>query len=302
MSKYKYSGHLLVLLAATLWATLGLFYHNLVSNYGLSLFAIIYWRAIIAALVLWLTLIIFRRSQLLIAKHDWGLFFLLGLLGIAGFYIAYITAISLTGMGVAAVLLYTAPIWVMIYSTTVLKEKMNTRKIIALLFSIIGIILVGRVFAFQSAQLNTSGIIAGLLSGLGYAAYIILNKYALQRKYSPWLISAYGLGIGGVFLLFFQTPVEQWFILSTPLLIFWLVILGVLPTLGGAVAFNAGLNNLPASTASVIATLEPVIATLLGWFFFAEKVNVYQVIGGCLIITAVVVLQAGTKENQNNPG
>jgi drug/metabolite transporter, DME family len=166
-----------------------------------------------------------------------------------------------------------------------------------LILSILGIILVGHVFNVQNARLSISGLTAGLLSGLGYAAYIILNKYAVERKYSPWVISAYALGIGGLILVVFQSPGEQRVIFTTPAVIIWLVILGVVPTLGGAVAFNAGLNYLPASSASIIATLEPVVAITLGWVFFAEKIDGYQIIGSGLIITAVVIIQFKDTKN-----
>jgi drug/metabolite transporter, DME family len=284
-------GYGLVLLAATLWGTLGIFYHELIQNYRLSPFSIVFWRALIAACLLWITLGLFKRSQLKISQKDWGLFLALGSIGIAGFYIVYIFAISLSGLGIAAVLLYTAPVWVTIYSVFVLKESLDKQKTFALLLAITGIVLVGHFYDFPAMRINLPGLLAGLGAGFGYSAYILMNKFAVQRNYSPWAINAYSLAMGAIFLGLLQSPTEQRSILQAPGALLWLGILGVIPTLGGGVAFNAGLNFLPASNASIVATIEPVIASIFGWIIFNETMDYYQIIGGGLIISSVIVLQ-----------
>jgi len=291
MAKYHFLGNALVLTAAALWATLGVFYRKIIGAYDLSLFAIVFWRAMAAAVFLWSFLLLFRRSRLRVSKNDRWLFSTLGVVGIGCFFIAYIYAIVLTGLGIAALLLYTAPVWVTLYSALGLKERIAGRKALALILAIIGIILVAHVFEIEKAGMSVLGLISGLGAGLGYAAYILLNKSAVQRGYSPWVISAYSLGIGGLFLLFFQSPEEQRTIISTPTAVIWLTVLATVPTLGGAVAFNAGLKFLPASNASIVATLEPAIATFLGWIFFGEKVDILHLAGGGLIISAVILLQ-----------
>lgn len=291
MGKHPILGNILVLAAAALWATLGIFYRNLISVFHLSLFAIVFWRAMVAAIVLWSFLLVFDRSSLRVQRKDWWLFFALGFVGIACFFIAYIYAVSLTGMGVAALLLYTAPVWVTVYSALVIKEKIDRRKAIALILAVIGILLVGHVVNIERTGVSVPGLVSGLGAGLGYAAYILLNKSAVEKSYSPWVISAYSLGIGGLFLMFFQSLEGPLMIPDTTAAMIWLVILGIAPTLGGAVAFNAGLRFLPASNASIVATLEPVIATLLGWAIFAEKVDNFHLVGGGMIIAAVILLQ-----------
>jgi drug/metabolite transporter (DMT)-like permease len=291
MLKYQFLGNILVLAAAALWATLGVFYRNLITVFNLSLFAIVFWRAIVAAIMLWSFLLVFDRSRLRVERKDWWLFFALGFVGIAGFFIAYIFAIALTGMGIAALLLYTAPVWVTAYSTLALREKIDGRKAIPLILAVTGIFLVGHVLNLERVGVSLLGLVSGLGAGLGYAVYILLNKSAVQRGHSPWVISAYSLGLGGLVLTLFQSAEEQRLIISSPAVMVWLIILGIVPTLGGAVAFNTGLKYLPASNASIVATLEPVIATLLGWAIFAERVDFYHLAGGGLIIAAVILLQ-----------
>jgi len=97
--------------------------------------------------------------------------------------------------------------------------------------------------------------------------------------------------MGALFLLPLQSPADLARALTTPSSVFWLLALGLVPTLGGGLAFNAALRLVPASNASIVATLEPAIATLLGWAFLGEQLETLQLLGGGLILTAVVILQ-----------
>lgn len=291
MSKFRINGYTYVLIAASLWATLGLFYKVLVQWYGLSLIGIVFWRALIAAITLFLILSVSSRRQLIIAKKDAWVFLALGSLGIAGFFAIYIYAISQIGMGVAAILLYTAPVWVALFSVLYLKEYMTIAKITALLMTVMGMMLVGWRYNFGGIQLEIGGMVAGLGAGLGYAAHILLSKTAVQRGYAPWVVNAYGFGIGALILFIFQDSGEIIRIISNWRISIWLIILGLLPTLVGGVAFYSGLRRLPASDASIIATVEPVIASLLGWSVFSEPLYVPQIIGGVLILASVIVIQ-----------
>ena len=89
----------------------------------------------------------------------------------------------------------------------------------------------------------------------------------------------------------FQAPADVLRPLTSPALALWLLILGLIPTLGGGIAFNAGLHHIPASNASIIATLEPVIAAALGWAVWGERLDAPQLLGAGLILAAVVILQ-----------
>ncbi|MDY6875291.1 MAG: EamA family transporter [Chloroflexota bacterium] len=287
------SGHLrgysLVLVAAALWATLGLFY-ELLAAYGLPPLTIVFCRAVIAALTLFLVLGWRRRDCLRLERRDWPLFVVFGLTGVAAFYAIYIYAIDLTGMGMAAVLLYTAPAWVTLFGAIFLEERFSMLKGGALLLACAGCALVSRAYDLASIRLNMVGILAGLGAGLTYGLYTLFSKIA-RRRYTAWTTLAYALGIGALFLLPLQSFADLAHALTTPTLLFWLMILGLVPTLGGGLAFNTGLRFVPASNASIVATLEPAIATLLGWAFLGERLETLQLLGGGLILAAVVILQ-----------
>jgi DME family drug/metabolite transporter len=149
-------------------------------------------------------------------------------------------------------------------------------------------------------RLNLLGILAGLGAGLTYGLYTLFSKVA-QRRYTAWTTLAYALGLGALFMLPLQSPADLIRALSTLPSFSWLLMLGLVPTLGGGVAFNAALRRIPASSASIVATLEPAIATFLGWLFLDERLEVWQLMGACLILAAVVILQLESRGSLPDP-
>jgi drug/metabolite transporter, DME family len=285
----RLEGYGLALTAAVLWATLGLFYRGL-EAYGLPRITIVFYRAASAALILFLFLGWRRRDLLRLERRDWPMFLVFGLVGVAAFYLVYIYAIGLIGMGMAAVLMYTASAWVTLLSVVLFKEPLNGRKIAAVLLACGGCALIGQVYNLANVRLNLLGILAGLGAGLTYGLYTLFSKVA-QHRYSAWTTLAYALGLGALFMLPLQPSADLIHAVTTPPILFWLLMLGLVPTLGGGVAFNAALRRIPASNASIIATLEPAIATFLGWMFLNERLEAPQLLGAGLILAAVIVLQ-----------
>jgi drug/metabolite transporter (DMT)-like permease len=231
-----------------------------------------------------------RQPGLLrIAGRDALFFIAFGLFGIAAFYIVYITAIDLAGVSVAVVLLYTAPAWVAVISAIFLSEKLTPRKLAAVTLAMVGCALVARVYDLHGLELNRLGILAGLGAGLTYALYSVFNKAGV-RRYDGWTVLAYGLLAGCVFLAPLQSPGLLVAALRQPGAVAWLLVLALGPTLGSGLAFNAGLRYVAVSSASVVATLEPVIASLLAFMFLGERLDPGQLLGGALILIAVVSL------------
>jgi len=289
MKTHRLRGYTFVLVAATLWATLGIIFRALIGDYGLSRITIAFFRASLSAAVLFAALALRRPSLLRIAVRDVLFFAAFGLFGIAAFYIVYITAIDLAGMSVAAVLLYTAPTWVALISAMFLGERLTPVKLVAVTLAMVGCALVARVYDVRGLQLNWLGIVAGLGAGLTYALYSVFNKIGL-RRHDGWTVLAYGLLAGSVFLAPLQSP--QWLVtaLRQPGAVVWLLVLALGPTLGAGLSFNAGLRYVPVSSASIVATLEPVIASLLAFTFLHERLDPSQLVGGGLILAAVIFL------------
>jgi DME family drug/metabolite transporter len=195
--------------------------------------------------------------------------------------------------------MYTAPAWVTIFDALFLKERMNAVKVTALILAGLGCALISRVYDPASLRVNLPGILAGLGTGLAYSAYIVFSKVA-QRRYTTWTTLAYALGLGSLFLLPLQSLDGLTRAFTTPPALMLLLLLGILPTLAGGIAFNAAVRLLPASEVSIVATVEPVIAALLGWAILGEQLDLLQLVGGAFILSAVGILQWHSGKNQRN--
>jgi DME family drug/metabolite transporter len=282
-------GYLLVIGAATAWGTLGLFYKGITQHYGLLPETIVLFRAGVALAALLVVLIGFRRDLLRIQLRHVPLLIAQGAIGIAAFYLVYIYAVQIAGMAVAVVLMYTAPVWVTLYSWRFLGDTLDGRKLLALAGTLAGAAFVARVGSMSLVRAAAPGIALGLGSGLCYACYSILNKYAL-RHYSSWTVLTYGLAFGLPLLAVAQSPTDVSRAVTTPGAMVWLLALGLGPSLGGALLYAAGLAELPASVASIVASFEPVVASALAFLVLGEQMAPGQLVGAALILASIVTL------------
>jgi drug/metabolite transporter, DME family len=314
-------GVLLVLLAAGLWGTLGTLYTYGTDAFGLTPLAIVFWRAALAAIMLAIGLLVARPvlgggwSRLRVRSADLPIFLAFGLLGVTAFYLLYIYAVVLVGVAVAVVLLYTAPVFVAVMSWRWLGEGFGAKKVAALLLTLAGSALVARAYDPALLQVNIVGILCGLGSAFTYALYSILGKLSLRRGYPISTMSFYVYLIGALGLLAVALVVPRAGVEGAPsgpaLLVppgmdasAW-VLLGVialLPTIGSLYAYTSGLRYLDAGVASILATFEPVVAILLAYFVVHEQIELMQLVGGGLVVAAVLLLASGGKSALQSVG
>jgi DME family drug/metabolite transporter len=134
-------------------------------------------------------------------------------------------------------------------------------------------------------RLTPVGLLAGLGAGLTYACYSIFGKTAL-RRYSPFTTVVYALGVGAVFLIAIARGLP-----AVPRAgVVPLLYLIVGPTTAAYLLFITGLQWVEAGRASIIATLEPLVAGLGGALILHEPFGVSQWLGGALIIAGVILV------------
>lgn len=284
----RLKGSALILVAAVLWGTLGIFYKTLIGVYGLTPLNIAFFRAAFSALFLLIGLSVLRPQWLRVEWRDLPLLVNFGLFGVAAFFFVYVNAIDLVGVAVGAVLLYTAPAWVTLISWRFMGETITRSRWVALALAFIGCALVAGIYDLDQVRLNAPGLLFGLASGLTYGLYSVFNKAGV-RKYPPWTVLFYGMLVGALMLLLAQNLGEVARALGSPGAVAWLVALALLPTLGSGLAFATGLRFVPVSAASVVANLEPVVATLLAFLILGEVMAGWQILGGALVITGAVI-------------
>ncbi|MDD3840935.1 MAG: EamA family transporter [Clostridia bacterium] len=288
--------YIMVVIAAVTWGMFGIISELLFSK-GIDPISVGTYRATISFLLFFLFALIFERDSLKLEIKDFPFFILYGLIGVAGMYTMYTTAINLTSIATAAILLYTAPAFVNVLSYFIFKEPMDWTKIISLVLTLVGCFLVVKGYDVNSLKANTMGIIVGILSGITYAMFSIFGKLG-SKKHSTLTLLVYSHLFGMLFMWFLRPPS---FLIKTvvhtgimPIVLALSIICTIIPN----ASYTYALKYIPASNASIIATLEPVIATIAGYFAFGQAIELPQIAGFALVILSIILVQTG-KQTQN---
>ena len=186
---YEKSSAFFVIVAAILWGVMGIFVRHL-ERLGLGTMEIVAIRVAVTALILMVFLLCYDRKLLKIKLRDLWLFLTNGLISVILFNFCYYKAMSLTSLSVAAVLIYTSPIMVMIMSAFLFKERIHAQKVAALCCAFGGLIFVTGVLG-DSASISVPGLGIGLLAAFGYSLYSILGTLMMKRGYHPLTVTAY---------------------------------------------------------------------------------------------------------------
>ena len=279
---------LLIMLAGILWGCMGLFVRPL-NEKGLNSWDIVFLRAVLTTVFMALILVIKDRNLFKIKLKDVWCFLGTGLLSIVFFNLCYFKEITITSLSVAAILLYTAPAFVMIISAFCFKEKLTRHKVLALIFSFTGLIFVTGVMG-GGEKLTVKTLFIGLGAGLGYALYSIFGRYAIERGYNSYTISFYTFLFATIGTIFFASPLEVASVVSNSsgsviLSVVFVLVSTVVPYL----VYTIGLKSVENGQASIIASIEPVIATLNGIIWFGEKMKVGVIIGIILVLSGIVI-------------
>lgn len=286
---------LLAVVAGTLWGMIGYFVRNLQSQ-GLSSMQIVAIRMVISAVLFSLFALVFNRKLFIIKLKDLWCFLGTGVLSVATFSFCYFKSIEQSSLSMASVLLYTAPIFVMMLSVFLFREKLSVIKIVSLVLAFVGCLFVTGVLT-DSGDINVVAVIYGLMSGVCYALYSIFSRLALNRNYSPLTITLYTFIFSGVASLFVidVKPVVQ--VMTRDLHSFvFCVLFAVLSSVLPYVTYTLSLKYIKPSTASIVASIEPVVATVTGVIVFDEAVDFpYGYIGIALVISSIVLINLAPK-------
>ena len=282
MQQNSVDGYVWILLAALLWSLLGV-----VSKFCLHAGALpletAFWRAGIGC-VFFLAHAGLTDGLRIPLRHAL-IFVLFGGWGVGVFFGAMQMAIKLSGGATAVVLLYTAPVWVAVFSRFLFGERITKRKALAVGIALCGTALVCFSGGSLPGQASLEGIAFGLLSGLCYATHYPFYRW-WQSRYSTASIYGYML-LGGVVALGFGGPIS---INHAPDTWGWLFALGLLTCYMAYICYGQGLKRISLVRAAVTCHLEPVLGTLWVWLFWNECFIAAGWFGGALVLGAVCLL------------
>ncbi len=267
-------GALLVVLAALLWAAIGLQARPLLDR-GVDPATIAFWRAAIGGLLFVVQAAVTGQWP----RQGRGTLVAFGVFGIGAFYLALPAAIEAGGVSLAWLLLYTAPAWVALGAPALLGESSDRRTLRLVGITVVGIALVAT-GGGAGITVSASALGWGLLAGISYASWYFVTQRAGT---GPVATGALALPVGALVL----APFASW-PGSDPTTWLLLVGLGVASTWLPALAYYRGIATLPAARASVLATVEPVAAMAFAWVVFGERLGLVALLGAALVLSGAM--------------
>ncbi|MDO4965617.1 MAG: DMT family transporter [Lachnospiraceae bacterium] len=285
-------GTLFVIIAGSLWGAMGIFVRGL-AGAALTSIEICLVRMIVSTVLLTLFLLITNKEALKIKIKDIWIFIGAGIFSLTFFGFCYFTTIQMTSMSVAAVLLYTSPVFVMLLSALFFREKITKRNIICVAIALIGCIFVTGIIG-EGLNLPIMGILFGLGSGLGYGLYSIFSRFAINKGYGPYTITFYSFLFSSIALLFITKPgevVSKLMVGNIGSNMLYVIGTSVIVTVLPYMFYTKGLTMIENTKAAVMACIEPIMATVFGFIVFKEVLSIYEIIGIVLVLTAIALLK-----------
>lgn len=285
---------LLVIMAGVTWGFIGVFSRFLAAG-GYNSVQIAASRATVTALSLAVYLLLTNRSKFRIHIKDLWMFFGTGVISILLCNICYFYTIEVTTLSIAAILLYTAPSFVLILSFFLFHEKFTRQKVIALILAFSGCVMITGIIGSDKMSVTPLGLLSGIGAGFCYALYSIFARVAL-RKYHPMTVTLYTFIVAGVCVLPFSSVPQMISIAASDTgVIMSMLMLGIIATLTPFLLYTEGLKHMETGKASVMAFLEPMVSTITGIVIFGEMMTLQNALGIVLIFFSVVLLNINFK-------
>lgn len=287
-----------LLLTVLIWASSFAFIKLVVTDVSPYVLAVL--RAVIGAIFLVSIVVLTRQTKKFIEDiySRWKIYFLLGFISIAIFDVLQNVGISYTSSSLAGVLLNTNPLFIALLSIIFLKEKITKYRVMGLFTGFIGmcIVVIGdediSVIITSQAFLGNVFI---LLSAITWAIYSVVNKQILKNT-TPLFVATATSVFGAIFLIpivfvnniFLSVDALSWLII---------IYLGVVASGLTFFLWSYTLSKMEASRASLFLFLIPIISVIIGWIFLDEKVNIYMLFGGILVIFGIFIAENKLKSD-----
>lgn len=278
-----------ILSGAALWGMIGLWNRRLMAG-GFSPWSIVLVRNTGGLALLAAIFGIRDRSVFHIKKEHLKYFFGTGVVSVLLFTVCYFSCQKICSLAVASILLYTAPSIVVILSAVLWREPITKKKLLALGLTLLGCACVCGVFT-GDLSVTPAGILLGLGAGFFYALYSIFGRYALRAGYNAQATTVWTFVFAGAGALFFIRPAELAAAAAEPSM--WLTAIGLVAvsTVAPYLLYTSGLSRVESGKASIMASLEPVVASLIGVLVFQEPMSGLTAVGIVCVLAGVVILR-----------
>lgn len=283
------TGTLQIIAGAFCWGSLGLLGATL-NQAGFDGNEVAALRIVIAALVLLAALPLFIPALKTLQPRKLPMLAVQSLIGMLGMSLCYFAAVAQIGASLAVALLYTAPVWSLIFARILLGESITPKSAALTVIAAAGVGLT----MTGGGSVGFSGIVLGLGSGICYALYGVLGKRAMQGN-PPMLVFFTSIAFSALVLLLMPHTHSAFAKLPQQNAAAWLsaLALACVGTIAAYALFVKGLQKMPAAKASVFTVFEPLTAVVLAALFLNEKLNGWQYLGTALILCTAVLNAVG---------
>ena len=296
-----------VLVAGCMWGCMGVLV-RMMGKINLTSMEIVFLRSAVTLIAMIIFLLVRGRECFRVKIKELWCFVGTGAFSITFFNYCYFKTITYTSLSVAAILLYTSPVFILVMSAILFKEKITVNKTIAVVLAIFGCTFVTGLVGGENG-LTPMGILCGLGAGFGYALYSVFGRYALNKGYSSLTITLYTFVFSTISTFFMTSFVEIITKMEsvssiligtymdggvggdkTALMLAVVVLLILWVTMFPYLLYTKGLSLLDNGTASVVAAVEPVVATLIGIIIYKEEINLYIFVGIGLVLASIILI------------
>ena len=297
----KKSYLILPIIAGIMFGSTGIFVRTLTEN-GVDSTTLLFLRFSIAAIFMGIAILFTDKSLFKINKQDIPLFVLCGLC-ILGLNLCYNSSINTVPLSLAAILLSTAPVFVLIFEYFIFNEKITSIKVFSVILVLIGCTLVTGLIEENSLNISLLGIIAGIGSAIFWAIYSVSSRKSIEMGRHTFTILFYSLITITLVIIPFTnfTQITDFVYLNTIPNIIFLMLHSLVSFALPYICITISLNHLDAGTAVILSSGEPIAALLFGMIFYSEIPTALMVCGVFITIIALVILsRSSSKKDSEN--
>jgi drug/metabolite transporter, DME family len=282
----RFTGAGLVMLAAICWGISGGIADILMTK-GWDPIVISLYRGAIG-FICFFAWVLFRFRQNWIYSPRLYIWSVLAGFGVAGNFTFYFLSIQASSIAVAATLMYTAPVFVLLISFLLRIERATWFKCWCISAVLMGIVLLTGAYNTDSISVSFLGAATGLAAGLSYALFIFgfKNASSFGKPQMTLTIAFFSF----CFILFLFTDMDEAAAVLTSSDIGWFLLLGILGAGISFIIYVIGIRWTTPTSASMVAMVEPVTASLFGVLLIGNHLTIFQILGMVLILVTITVL------------
>lgn len=305
-------GYALVLIAALMWGTIGIFVNG-ISAMGVSSQSMAAFRLLVGALILEPVLLFMgcRSGEgSTVAQGPLALFkaspkelvpcALVGIVGLAVANTCYYECMGEVGMSTASVLLYTSSVFGVMLGRVLYREDVTPNKLVAIVFNIVGCVLAVTNGDLSGFHFSAWGVASGVIAGLCGALLAVFSRMATKTLH-PLAVTFWGFVFGGCFMAVLSAPWSDMASAMSPQLILLFGGFGFIPTALAYIFYMQGLSmDLETSKVPVVASFETVATVLVGIGVYAESSGAIKVLGIVLVLMSILIMNTDLSKLRNS--